>query len=67
VLRLRRGAGARGAAGLRRSGELVRVRTLAIHADADVADKARADEIGFDIVRSRMQGAREGLSADLVA
>jgi hypothetical protein len=35
--------------------------------DADVAAKARAHEIRFDIVRSRMQGAREGLSADLVA
>jgi high-affinity K+ transport system ATPase subunit B len=54
---------------MRAGGELVGVRTVAVHGDADFAAKARAEEVGFDIVlaRSRMEPEAPRLFADLLA
>lgn len=41
-------------------GELRGVRTLALHADADPAAKARAQEVGFDIILPRSRMDAEG-------
>jgi DNA-binding response OmpR family regulator len=54
---------------MRAGGELVGVRTVAVHGDGDFAAKARAEEVGFDIVlaRSRMEANGPRLLADLLA
>jgi DNA-binding response OmpR family regulator len=53
---------------MRAGGELQGVRTLAFHADTDLAGKARAAEVGFDVVvpRSRMQSDGARLVASLL-
>jgi CheY-like chemotaxis protein len=50
-------------------GELRGVRTLALYADADPATKARAQEVGFDIIlpRSRMDAEGAQLVERLLA
>ena len=50
-------------------GELRGVRTLALHADADQAAKARVHEVGFDLIlpRSRMEAEGAQLVARLLA
>lgn len=54
---------------MRAGGELHGVRTLAFHGDADLAAKARAAEVGFDVVvsRSHMQADGAQLIAGLLA
>jgi PleD family two-component response regulator len=53
---------------MRAGGELERVRTLALHADDDPDAKARAEEVGFDLVvpRSRMEAEGGELIARLL-
>ena len=53
---------------MRAGGELVGVRTVAVYGDEDSAAKARAAEVGFDLVlaRSRMEGRGPRLLADLL-
>ncbi|HKH15885.1 MAG TPA: hypothetical protein VKA57_00030 [Solirubrobacteraceae bacterium] len=50
---------------MRAGGELHGVRTLAFHGDADLAAKARASEVGFDVVVPRSQMRADG--AQLIA
>ena len=50
---------------MRAGGELQGVRTLAFHGDADLAAKARASEVGFDVVVPRSQMRADG--AQLIA
>lgn len=50
---------------MRAGGELRGVRTLAFHGDADHEAKARATEVGFDVVVARSQMQAEG--AQLIA
>ena len=54
---------------MRAGGELRTVRVLAFHGDADFAAKARAAEVGFDVVvpRSQMQASGARLIAALLA
>jgi DNA-binding response OmpR family regulator len=54
---------------MRAAGELVGVRTVAVHDEADSAAKARAEEVGFDLVlaRSRMKANGARLFSDLPA
>ena len=54
---------------MRAGGELQGVRTLAFHGDADLEAKARATELGFDVVvaRSQMQADGAPLIAGLLA
>jgi DNA-binding response OmpR family regulator len=54
---------------MRAGGELQGVRTLAFHRDADLEAKARATEVGFDVVvaRSQMQADGAQLIAGLLA
>jgi DNA-binding response OmpR family regulator len=54
---------------MRAGGELAGVRTLAFHADSDPVAKARAEEVGFDLVvpRSQMEVEGAALIARLLA
>ena len=49
---------------LRADGELHGTRTVAFYAHVDTAARARAEEVGFDLVVPRSRMAREG--ADLI-